>query len=83
MCVCVDEYSVCGWVVCGGGASGSFPFSNDNPTHTPNETKPDHQNTNTHTQHKQNSARLNMTHGDRAWHEAVIARIRRINAERG
>lgn len=33
--------------------------------------------------HADASARLNMTHGDHAWHEAVIKRIRQINAERG
>jgi pyruvate kinase len=30
-----------------------------------------------------NVARLNMTHGDRAWHERVVGRIRRLNKEKG
>jgi pyruvate kinase len=30
-----------------------------------------------------NVARLNMTHGTHAWHEAVVANIRRLNKERG
>jgi pyruvate kinase len=33
--------------------------------------------------HGMSVARLNMTHGTHAWHEAVIERIRRVNAEHG
>ena len=30
-----------------------------------------------------NVARLNMCHGDHAWHKAVIDRIRQLNRDKG
>jgi pyruvate kinase len=34
-------------------------------------------------QNGMNVARLNMTHGNREWHNSVVARIRQLNKEKG
>lgn len=37
----------------------------------------------TDTENGMNVARLNMTHGNHAWHTQVVERIRKLNKEKG